>query len=104
MLGRRNDVRVARLAGEHRTLQLRALTNRQEMIARRKQGDLPPVMERVNRVYQYLTMAQPLAFHGGSWRLSESVAAALALSPFLELCRRYSISAKPCKTNLIATP
>lgn len=39
-----------------------------------------------------------------SWRLPESVATALVLKPFLELCRRYSMPAKPCKTNLITTP
>ncbi len=73
-------------------------------ITRPKQGELPSVMERMKRVYQYLSVGQPLAFHGGSWRLPESVAAALVLRPFLELCSRYSIPAKPCKTNLITTP
>ena len=43
-------------------------------------------------------------FHGGSWRLPENVAAELVLRPFVELCGRYSIPAKPCKTNLITTP
>ena len=73
-------------------------------ITRRKQGGLPPVMERMKRVYQHLSAGRPLVFHGGSWRLPESVAAARVLRPFLELCRRYSIPAKPCKTNLITTP
>lgn len=73
-------------------------------ITRRKQGDLPPVMERMKRVYQHLSAGQPLVFHGGSWRLPESISAPLVLKPFLELCRRYSIPAKPCKTNLITTP
>lgn len=73
-------------------------------ITRPKQGDLPPVMERMKQVCQHLSAGQRLVFHGGSWRLPKSVTAALVLKPFLELCRRYSIPAKPCKTNLITTP
>jgi DNA repair photolyase len=73
-------------------------------ITRRKHGDLPPLMERMKRVYQHLSTGQPLAFHGGSWRLPEGAATALVLRPFLELCSRYAIPAKPCKTNLITTP
>lgn len=73
-------------------------------ITRRKQGDLPPVMERMKQVYQHLSAGQPLVFHGGSWRLPESVAAAFVLRPFLDLCHRHSIPAKPCKANLITTP
>ncbi|MGA2035693.1 MAG: radical SAM protein [Thermoguttaceae bacterium] len=73
-------------------------------ITRPKQGTLPPVMERMKRVYQHLSAGQPLVFHGGSWRLPENAAAALVLRPFLDLCGRYSIPAKPCKTNLITTP
>ena len=73
-------------------------------ITRRKQGDLPPVMEKMKRVYQHLSAGQLLVFHGGSWRLPESVVAELVLRPFLELCSRHSIPAKPCKTNLITTP
>ena len=72
-------------------------------ITRPKRGVLPPVMERMKRVYQHLSAGQPLVFHGGSWRLPESIAAALVLRPFLDLCGRYSIPAKPCKTNLITT-
>jgi DNA repair photolyase len=73
-------------------------------ITRRKQGDLPPAMERMKRVYQHLSLGQPLVFRGGSWRLPESVAAELVLRPFLDLCSRHSTAAKPCKTNLITTP
>jgi len=73
-------------------------------ITRRKQGDLPPVMERMKQVYQHLSAGRPLVFHGGSWRLPENVAAAFLLRPFLDLCHRHSIPAKPCKTNLITTP
>ena len=72
-------------------------------ITRRKQGDLPPVMERMRRVYQHLSAGLPLVFCGGSWRLPENVAAELVLRPFLEVCSRYSIPAKPCKTNLVTT-
>ena len=61
-------------------------------------------MERMKRVYQHLSMGQPLVLRGGSWRLSESVAAEFVLRPFLELCSRLSITAKPCKTNLVTTP
>jgi DNA repair photolyase len=73
-------------------------------ITRRKQGDLPPVMERIRQVYRHLSAGRPLEFHGGSWRLPEGVATAVVIAPFLELCRRYAMPAKPCKTNLIATP
>jgi len=73
-------------------------------ITRPKQGSLPSVMERMKRVYQHLSAGQSLVFHGGSWRLPECVATTLVVRPFLELCRRYSIPAKPCKTNLITTP
>ena len=73
-------------------------------ITRPKHGDLPAVMGRMKRVYQHLSGGGPLAFHGGSWRLPENVAAELVLRPFVELCGRYSIPAKNCKTNLITTP
>ena len=73
-------------------------------ITRRKQGDLPPVMEQMKRAYQYLSMGQPLVYRGGSWRLPQNVATELVLGPFLDLCSRHSIPAKPCKANLITTP
>ena len=73
-------------------------------ITRRKQGKLSQVMERMKRVYQHLSGGQPLVFRGGSWRLPESVAAELVLKPFLDLCNRHSIPAKPCKANLVTTP
>jgi hypothetical protein len=72
-------------------------------ITRPKQGSLPPVMERMKRVYQYVSAGQPLVFRGSSWRLPENVVRSLVLRPLLELCRRYSMPAKPCKTNLITT-
>ena len=53
---------------------------------------------------RHLQARQRLVFHGGSWWLPESVAAALVLRPFLELCSRHSMPAKPCETNLITTP
>jgi DNA repair photolyase len=67
-------------------------------------GSLSPVMERMKQVYQHLSTGQPLTFHGGSWRLPEGTAKTFVVGPFLDLCDRYSISAKPCKTNLIETP
>lgn len=73
-------------------------------ITRPKQGSLPPVIERMKRVDQHLSAERPLVFHGGFWRLPESVAASLVLKPFLELCHRYSIPTKPRKTNPITTP
>jgi DNA repair photolyase len=73
-------------------------------ITRRKQGDLAPVMERMKRLYGHLSAGERVVFRGGSWRLADDVAAELVLKPFLELCDRYSIPAKPCKTNLISTP
>jgi DNA repair photolyase len=73
-------------------------------ITRPKQGALPPVMERMKRVYGHLSSGKPLTFHGGSWRLPESAANEHVIRPFLELCGRYAIPVKPCKTNLITTP
>lgn len=73
-------------------------------ITRPQQGSLPPVMEQMKRVYQHLSPRQSLIFHGGSWRLPENVAKKMIVGPFLELCDRYSIPAKACKVNLIATP
>ena len=73
-------------------------------ITRPQRGNLPPVMEQMKRVYQHLSVGQPLVFHGGSWRLPESVAVELVLKPFLDLCDRHSLPAKPCKVNLITTP
>jgi DNA repair photolyase len=73
-------------------------------ITRRKQGNLPVVMERMKQVYQHLSAEKTLVFHGGSWRLPESIAAEHLLRPFLELCKQYSLPAKPCKANLITTP
>ena len=73
-------------------------------ITRRKQGGLSPVMERMRRVYAHLSAGTPLIFRGGSWRLSDAIAAEIVIGPFLQLCDRFSIPAKPCKANLIATP
>ncbi len=73
-------------------------------ITRPQQGALPPVMERMKRVYQHLSNGQPLVFRGGSWRLPEDVAKERVVEPFLELCNRYSMHAKACKANLIGTP
>jgi DNA repair photolyase len=73
-------------------------------ITRLRQGGLSPVMEQMKRVYQHLSAKQPLVFRGGSWRFSENVARERVVGPYLELCDRYSISAKPCKANLLTTP
>ena len=72
-------------------------------ITRPQRGSLPPVMERMKRVYQHLAAGQSLVFRGGSWRLPESVAEEHILSPFLDLCERHSVSAKACKINLVTT-
>ncbi len=58
----------------------------------------------MKRVYQHLSAGQPLVFHGGSWRLPETIATEFVLKPFLDLCNRNSLPAKPCKMNLITTP
>jgi len=73
-------------------------------ITRPQQGGLPPVMEQMKRVYQHLSPRQRLIFRGGSWRLPEDVADQKIVGPFLEICARYSMPAKACKANLIATP
>ncbi len=73
-------------------------------ITRPRFDKLPPVMEKMKRVYEHLSQEQPLVCRGGSWRLSADVAGPLVIEPFLELCRGYSIKAKMCKANLISTP
>jgi hypothetical protein len=92
------------LVGFGREVAARCIVYSVAKITRPQQGGLPPVMEQMKRVYQHLSAATPLVFRGGSWRLPESVATKLVLGPFLELCNRYSIPAKSCKANLIATP
>ncbi len=73
-------------------------------ITRPRFGTLPPVMEKMKQVYEYLSQEQLLVCRGGSWRLPADVAGRLVVEPFLSLCRRYSIEAKMCKANLISTP
>ncbi len=73
-------------------------------ITRPRFGELPPVMEKMKRVYEYLSQEQPLACRGGSWRLPANVAGPLVVEPFMNICRDYSIEAKMCKVNLISTP
>ncbi|HUT09600.1 MAG TPA: hypothetical protein VMY42_03820 [Thermoguttaceae bacterium] len=73
-------------------------------ITRPQQGGLSPVMEQMKQIYQHISGGQPLMFRGGSWRLPEGVAQEQIVGPFLDLCARYSIPAKLCKANLIATP
>ena len=73
-------------------------------ITRPRFGKLPPVMEKMKRVYEFLSQEQSLVCRGGSWRLSDDVARRLVVEPFLSLCSRYSIKAKMCKANLISTP
>ena len=73
-------------------------------ITRPRAGTLPPIMEKMKEIYAYLASEQSLVFRGGSWRLPTDVATRLVAEPLLNLCRRYSVEAKPCKANLIATP
>jgi hypothetical protein len=72
-------------------------------ITRPRLGALPPVMEKMRRVYEHLSPGIPLVSRGGSWRLASDVAERLVVSPFLNLCRQYAIEAKVCKENLIST-
>ncbi len=73
-------------------------------ITRRRAGGLSPVMARMKRVYEHLAGRQSLVFRGGSWRLPKAVADELVVQPFLELCRKRSLPAMPCKASLISTP
>ena len=73
-------------------------------ITRPRDGSLPPVMENMKQVYEYLSSGQSLIFRGGSWRLPVDLAAQLVAKPFLALCRQHAIEAKTCKANLISTP
>ena len=73
-------------------------------ITRPQQGGLPQVMEQIKRVYQHLSASQPLVFRGGSWRLPTNIAEQQIIEPFLVLCKRASVAARACKTNLITTP
>ena len=73
-------------------------------VTRRRAGGFSPVMTKIKRVYEHLGSADSLIFRGGSWRLSQAVADEFVTGPFLDLCRQRSISALPCKANLISTP
>jgi DNA repair photolyase len=73
-------------------------------ISRPRLGTLPPVMQKMKQVYEYLALGEPLPFRGGSWRLPPHTAAGLMARPFLNLCRQYGIETKTCKANLISTP
>lgn len=73
-------------------------------ITRPRSGTLPPVMERMKRVYQHLASGQRLVFRGCSWRLPPDIAASLVVEPFVGLCARYGVAAKACKANLLTTP
>jgi DNA repair photolyase len=73
-------------------------------ITRPRLGTLPPVMQKMKQVYEYLVLGESLPFRGGSWRLPPDTAARLVARPFVNLCRQYGIEAKTCKANLISTP
>jgi DNA repair photolyase len=73
-------------------------------ITRPRLGPLPPVMQKMKRVYEYLARGESLPFRGGSWRLPHDRAARLVARPFVNLCRQYGIEAKTCRANLISTP
>jgi hypothetical protein len=60
--------------------------------------------EKMKRVYEHEAAGQALNFRGGSWRLPENIAKQFVINPFIDLCRQYSVDAKPCKANLINTP
>jgi DNA repair photolyase len=64
---------------------------------------LSPVMRRMRSMYESLAAPDGLEFRGGSWRLPPTVQSAVT-GPLLDLCRRYGVSAKCCKQNLIETP
>jgi DNA repair photolyase len=69
-----------------------------------RDGSLSPTMQRMKSVYAHLAAPNPLVFRGGSWRLPDVVAKDGVVDPFLQICARYSIDAKPCMVNLISTP
>jgi DNA repair photolyase len=73
-------------------------------ITRPRQGRLPPVMEKMKRVYEHLAQNQSLTFRGGSWRLPDAVAKELVIQPCLDVCRQHEMDAKACMINLISTP
>jgi hypothetical protein len=51
-------------------------------IALPRQGKLPPVMERMKRVYEHLSPAEPLPFRGGAWRLPATSPRGMSFVPF----------------------
>ena len=73
-------------------------------ITRPRLGPLPPVMQKMKRVYEYLALGESLPFRGGSWRLPRERASQLVARPFVNVCRQYGIEARTCRTNLISTP
>jgi hypothetical protein len=73
-------------------------------ITRPRQRALPGVMQKMKQVYRHLASPDRPVFRGGSWRLPEAIASQRVVRPFLELCRRHGVRAKPCRANLISTP
>lgn len=68
---------------------------------RRKLGEM---MRAMRGVYEAMAAPAKLVFHGGSWRLPDSIARAEVVRPFLDTCRDKGMAAKYCKQNLIETP
>jgi hypothetical protein len=54
-------------------------------------------------VYEAVARPDRLVFRGGSWRLPPAAQSAVT-APLLDLCRRYGVTAKCCRQNLIETP
>lgn len=73
-------------------------------ITRPRFGSLSATMEKMKGVYEHLASGESLAFRGGSWRLPREVSERLISRPFLDICRKHGIKAKPCKANLVSTP
>ena len=72
-------------------------------ITRPRFDPLLPVMAQMKQVYEHLSPNEPLPCRGGSWRLPNEVAHRLVVTPFLDLCRQQSMTAKMCKENLLST-
>jgi DNA repair photolyase len=93
--------RLVRFAGE---VAARHVVYSVAKIVRPRSAVPAPVMERLKRVYRHLAEEGRLVWRGGSWRLPARAAGPLVVEPFLEICRRHAIEARPCKANLLSTP
>ncbi len=92
------------LVGLAKELDVRHVVYSPVKIPKPRGRKLSAVMRAVRAACQACADGQTLIWRGGSWRLPHSVSQTRIVVPFLELCQKYGVRAKYCKTNLIETP